>query len=187
MILWLQQCIKSTIPPFQTFWVLWNNENNKSIKNGNDSDIEYLLIKNLQSLQLAKHESCFSELFYCMFPTFQKLARNLNFRKSFKPYSNAMRKILSLSVFSSFCSGCWRIHSATHDKVRRDQLVTKKEKHFQSLSTWTIHLLPPSPPDLSSLLYLLSFPLSLSHFSPSSLSFLLESESEPLCLSKIQK
>ena len=124
------------------------------------------MLKNLQSLQLAKYESCFTELFYCRFTTLQKLARNLNFRKSFKPYSNAMRKILSLSVFSCFCSGCWGIHSATLDKVRRDQLVMKKEKHFQSLSTWAIHLLPPSPPALSPLLYLLSFPLSLSHFFP---------------------
>lgn len=54
------------------------------------------------------------------------------------------------------------LHSATLGKVSRDQLGTKKEKHFPSLSTWTVPLLSPSPPSLSLLLGLPSFPLFLS-------------------------
>lgn len=89
-------------------------------------------------------------------------ARNLNFSTSFKLHSNGMRRILSLSILSRFCSSCFKrpLHWATLDKVSKDQLVTKKEKHFLSLSTWTVPLLSPSLPLVS------SFFSSLSHSFP---------------------
>ena len=90
-------------------------------------------------------------------------ARNLNFSTSCKPHSNAMRRIYhyqSWSFLLRLLKG--PLHPATLGKVSRDQLGTKKEKHFPSLSTWTVPLLSPSPPSLSLLLGLPSFPLFLS-------------------------
>ena len=116
--------------------------------------------KKLQSLQLAKHELSFSELWVFYIPgtmlgTWTSVHHSNLTAMAWKGYYHYHSWVVSAPVALR-----GPLHWATLDKISKDQLVTKKEKHFPSLSTWTVPLLSPSPPLVS------SFFSSLSHSFP---------------------